>query len=128
MALDDRRYTRTHEWLLIEGGQALVGITDHAAEQLGDVTFVDLPPAGREVKQGEAFGSIESVKAVSDLNAPVDGQVVAVNDELEAMPELVNTNPFGEGWLIKVSVADPSQADGLLSAAEYDAFLNEQEN
>ena len=127
MAPEDCRYARTHEWLRLEGAEALVGITDHAAEQLGDVTFVELPAEGQEVKQGEPFGSIESVKAVSDLNAPLDGVVVAVNGALDAEPELVSTSPHDEGWLIRVSVADPSQADGLLSAADYKAFLAEQE-
>jgi len=127
MAPEDCRYTRTHEWIRVEGAQALVGITEHAAEQLGDVTFVELPAEGKEVKQGQAFGSIESVKAVSDLNAPVDGVVVTVNAALETEPELVNSSPQDQGWLVKVSVADASQVEQLLSAAEYQAFVAEQE-
>ncbi|NLW50780.1 MAG: glycine cleavage system protein GcvH [Candidatus Brocadiaceae bacterium] len=127
MAPDDRRYTRSHEWIRIEGHDALVGITEHAAEQLGDVTFVELPVPGQKLRSGQPFGSIESVKAVSDLNAPLDGEVVAANDALESEPELVNADPFGNGWLIRVSVADPAQAEGLLTAAEYEAFLSEEE-
>jgi len=127
MIPDDRRYTRTHEWLRMEEGEAVVGLTAHAAEQLGDVTFVDLPAEGQAVKQGEPFGSVESVKAVSDLYAPVDGVVVAVNNALDAEPGLINASPYEEGWIVRISVADQAQASALAGAADYEAFLAEQE-
>ena len=127
MIPDDRRYARTHEWLRMEEGEAVVGVTAHAAEHLGDVTFVDLPAEGQAVKQGEPFGSVESVKAVSDLYAPVGGVVVAVNSALDAEPGLINASPYDEGWIVRISVADQAQAAGLAGAADYEAFLAEQE-
>jgi glycine cleavage system H protein len=115
----DLKYTKTHEWTKIEGETAVVGITDFAQEQLGDITFVDLPAVGSTVEAGKEMGSIESVKAASDLYSPVSGEVAEVNAELENAPELVNQEPYGRGWLIKVKLA-VAPAD-LLSAAQYEA-------
>ena len=118
---DDRRYLETHEWARVEGDAARVGISDFAQDELGDVVFVELPDVGDEVARGEAFGVIESIKAVSDLYAPVSGPVTAVNDALEGRPELVNEDPYGEGWLLEVELADADEVDDLLSPADYRA-------
>jgi glycine cleavage system H protein len=114
----ERRYTKTHEWLTVDGKTAIVGITDFAQAQLGDVVFLDLPSPGRKVAKGEAFGVIESVKAASDLYAPVAGTIAAVNDKLTSNPELVNSDPYGEGWILKVEVSGDVPAD-LLDEAAY---------
>jgi glycine cleavage system H protein len=114
----ERRYTKTHEWLTVEGKTATVGITDFAQAQLGDVVFLDLPKPGRKVSRGEAFGVIESVKAASDLYAPVTGTVAAVNDKLSSNPELVNSDPYGEGWIMKVELSGEVAAD-YMDEAEY---------
>ncbi len=116
---EDLRYTKDHEWARKEGTLLVVGITAHAVEQLGDITLVTLPEIGKEVEQGSAFGDIDSVKAVSELFAPVSGTIVACNDALEASPELVNESPYDKGWLVKIEPSDPSQLDGLLDAAAY---------
>jgi glycine cleavage system H protein len=121
----DRLYTRTHEWVLIEGGTATVGITQYAQEQLGDVVFVELPAAGKDVAKAAAMGTIESVKAVSEVFSPVAGTVNAANGELESHPELINQDPYGNGWLVKISVA-AGAAEGLLDAAAYETFLAEE--
>jgi glycine cleavage system H protein len=113
----ERRYTKTHEWLTVDGKTATVGITDFAQAQLGDVVFLDLPKPGRKVSRGEAFGVIESVKAASDLYAPVSGTVAAVNDKLSSNPELVNSDPYGEGWLMKVELSGDLAADYMDEAA-----------
>jgi len=115
----DLQYTKSHEWAKIEGDTAVVGITDFAQQQLGDITFVDLPAVGAVVAEGKELGSIESVKAASDLFSPVTGEVVAVNEELASAPELVNQEPYGRGWLAKVKISAPSS--NLLTAAEYEA-------
>ena len=115
----ERKYTATHEWIVIDGGRATIGITDFAQAQLGDVVFLELPKTGAKVAPGEAFGVIESVKAASDLYAPVAGNVVEVNERLVQNPELVNKDPYGEGWLLKVEVEGEPQ--GLLTEAEYKA-------
>lgn len=116
----DVRYTTDHEWIRDEGdGQGTIGITWFAQDQLGDVVFVELPEAGTTLKQGEPFGVVESVKTVSDLYAPVDGEVVAVNERLIDEPELVNDDPYGEGWLLKIKISDRSQLDGLMDAETY---------
>jgi glycine cleavage system H protein len=113
------KYTKEHEWIRVEGDTAVVGITQHAQDQLGDVVYVDLPAVGTKVKGSSTFGTVESVKAVSDLFAPVTGEVVAVNEELKGTPEVVNSDPYGKGWMIKVKVANKGELDGLLSAADY---------
>jgi len=126
MALpQDLQYSRTHEWVRITGDEATVGITAFAQEQLGDIVFVELPGAGKQVGKGEQLGNIESVKAVSELFAPVAGEVVAVNAALQDHPELLNQDPFGEGWLVRLKVA-PGATAGLLDAAAYEKFLAEE--
>ena len=119
----DLRYTKDHEWVRAEGDTATVGVTAYAADQLGDIVFVELPEAGRSLEQFAAFGVVESVKAVSDLFAPVSGEVVEANAALAASPELVNTSPYEEGWMVRVRVADPAQLDDLLDAEAYDALI-----
>jgi glycine cleavage system H protein len=120
MIPDDLRYSREHEWLRIDGPTGTIGITSFAADELGDIVFVELPEVGRELKQFGAFGVVESVKAVSDLFAPISGEVTEVNGALNASPELLNTDPFGAGWIAKVALADPAEADQLLDAAAYE--------
>ena len=122
---DDRFYTRTHEWVKVEGGTATVGITQYAQEQLGDVVFVELPAAGKPVSKDTAMGNIESVKAVSEVFAPVSGTVTETNAELEGRPELINQDPYGNGWLVRVSIA-AGAADGLMDAAAYEKFVAEE--
>ena len=117
------RYTREHEWAKIEGGRARIGITDFAQESLGDVVFVELPKVGARVTQMKTFGVIESVKAVSDLYAPLSGEVVEVNTVLTQNPELVNQDPYGKGWMVVVALADPKELEALLDASAYEAFL-----
>ena len=121
----DLRYTKDHEWVKLDGDVATVGVTDFAANQLGDVVFVDLPEVGRVVDQFATFGVVESVKAVSDLYAPVSGEVVEVNGDLGSKPELVNSDPFGAGWMIKVRVAEAGQVGELLDGAAYQALTSE---
>jgi glycine cleavage system H protein len=116
---DDLKYTAEHEWAKVGGGTIRVGVTDYAQEALGDVVFVSLPEVGAKVGQGDAFGEVESTKSVSDLYAPVAGTVTARNDELESRPELINSDPYGEGWIVEIEVADAAQLDGLLDAAAY---------
>jgi glycine cleavage system H protein len=127
---DDLFYTKDHEWARIEDREgskfATIGVTRYAVEQLGDVTQVDLPKEGESVKQAEVFGSVESVKAVSDLFAPVTGKVVKVNSPLSDSPEYVNEDPYDEGWMIQVAVSNTKELDGLLNADAYQAFLREQ--
>jgi glycine cleavage system H protein len=120
----DLRYIKEHDWVRVDAdGLAIFGITDHAQDSLGDVVFVDLPDPGSQVAQSESFGEIESVKAVSELIAPVSGTVVERNEAVVDAPELVNESPYEDGWLLKVAVADASELDGLMSAEEYDSFL-----
>jgi glycine cleavage system H protein len=121
----DRRYTREHEWVKVEDQVGTVGITDYAQDQLGDIVYVRLPEVGTQVRQMEPFGEIESVKAVSDLYAPVSGEVIEVNAALEERPELVNQSPYGEGWMIRVRLSDPSELDSLMTAEEYDRYTAE---
>ena len=121
----DLRYTKDHEWVRVDGEEAVVGITDYATGQLGDIVFVELPDPGRTLSQFTAFGVVESVKAVSDLYAPVSGEVAAGNAALAASPELVNSEPSGDGWMLRIKLADPSEVDGLLDAAAYDALIAE---
>ncbi|QDZ14387.1 glycine cleavage system protein GcvH [Humibacter ginsenosidimutans] len=121
----DRRYTAEHEWVLVDGDVATVGITEYAAEKLGDVVYVDLPKAGSDAAEGTVVGEIESTKSVGELFAPVTGEVLESNDAVVDAPELVNTDPFGEGWLIKVRVSDASLLEDLLDAAAYAALIGE---
>ncbi|MFD7130836.1 glycine cleavage system protein GcvH [Streptomyces sp. NPDC059894] len=118
----DRRYTKDHEWCSRAGDTVRVGITDHAQKQLGDIVFAELPKVGDRREATEPFGSLESVKAVSEVYMPVTGTVTAVNESLDASPEFVNEDPYGDGWLIEIRMADPAQLDGLLDAGEYEAY------
>ena len=124
---EDLRYTREHEWARKKGGNYVVGITDFAQSQLGDVVYVELPDVGDPVKKGESFGVVESTKAVSELFAPLSGKVVEVNDPLSDAPETVNDDPYEEGWMIVIEPADPKELDGLMDAKAYRAFVEEQE-
>jgi glycine cleavage system H protein len=125
MVPTDLRYTPEHEWVRVDGDTATVGVTEFAAGQLGDVVFVDLPEPGRVVDQFATFGVVESVKAVSDLFAPLSGEVTEANSDLTAQPELVNSDPFGAGWMIRVRLSNPGQVDGLLSADAYQKLIAE---
>jgi glycine cleavage system H protein len=116
----DLRYTREHEWAKVEGDRARIGITSFAQEQLGDVVFVELPKVGAKVTAMKTFGVVESVKAVSDLFAPVTGEVVEVNAELPKKPDLVNSDPYGQGWMLVIRMSSPKEADGLMSAGDYE--------
>ena len=119
------RYTKEHEWVKIDGNLARLGVTDHAQSALGDVVFVELPAVGKEVKAGDILGTVESVKAVSDIFSPVSGKVVEVNEDLESTPETVNSSPHEDGWLAVLEMSDPAEAEGLLDAAAYEALLAE---
>jgi glycine cleavage system H protein len=121
--MSDIRYTKDHEWVRLEGDLATVGISDHAQEQLGDVVFVELPPVGKQVRQGEAIAVVESVKAASDIYAPIGGVVVAVNEALNDDPALVNGGAESTGWFYKLSGADPKELGGLMDAEAYRAFV-----
>jgi glycine cleavage system H protein len=123
---EDLRYTREHEWARQKGNRVIVGITQFAQDQLGDIVYVELPDVGDPVKKGESFGVVESTKAVSELFSPVTGKVVEVNDPLSDAPETINEDPYEEGWLIQVELADPKEFDGLMDAAAYKAFVEEQ--
>ena len=120
---EDNRYAKTHEYAHLEGDVAMVGITDHAQKELGDVVAVELPKIGTQLEANEEMGSIESVKAVSDLFSPMSGEVIEINETLSERPELVNTDPYGDGWLVKIRVSDPTEADDLMSPEEYDEYL-----
>jgi glycine cleavage system H protein len=124
---EDLKYTREHEWARRKGNQLVIGITDFAQDQLGDVVFVELPEVGDPVKKGESFGVVESTKAVSELFAPVTGKVVEVNDPLADAPETINEDPYEEGWMIVVEPSDPNELDALMDAKAYKAFVEEQE-
>lgn len=119
------RYTREHEWIEASGNAGTVGITDHAQDSLGDIVFVELPKVGAKVEKGKVFGSVESVKAVSDLYAPASGTVTAVNEELTTAPEKINTDAHA-AWIMKIDLSDPSDIAGLLSAADYEAYVKEE--
>ena len=118
-------YTEEHEWISIEGDHALIGVTDYAQSELGDVVFVELPEPGGTVEQGSVFGTIEAVKTVSDLYAPVSGEIVEVNPDLADKPELVNQSPYGDGWMIRIKVAKPDELEGLMDAAHYQEHIGE---
>lgn len=123
---EELSYTKDHEWVRIEGESATVGITDHAQQQLGDVVYVELPKVGDKFEAAEPFGSVESVKAVSEIYMPLSASVVAVNDTLNDKPQKVNEDPYGEGWMIRIKMNNPSEADGLLSAVEYEDYIKEE--
>ena len=126
MSPNDRKYTQEHEWVLIEdhdSKRALAGITDYAQEQLGDIVFFELPKVGATVAHMRKIGEVESVKAVSDLFSPVNGEVIEINEKLLDHPEIANSDPFGEGWLLRITVADVNEVDSLMSADEYDAHI-----
>jgi glycine cleavage system H protein len=120
---EELKYAKTHEWIRPDGDVATVGITDHAQSELGDVVYVDLPNVGRVLKAGDSFGSVESVKTVSDVYAPVGGEVVEVNEALGSQSELVNEDPYGKGYMIKIRVENPGELEALLSAADYTASV-----
>jgi len=117
------RYTKEHEWVRVEGDTGTVGITFHAQKELGDIVYVDLPKVGVKLEQGKTMGSVESVKAVSDLFSPVSGEVTAINEALATAPEKLNADPHGEAWLIKMRLSNPAEASALLSAADYQAYV-----
>ncbi|NOY76535.1 MAG: glycine cleavage system protein GcvH [Calditrichaeota bacterium] len=120
---EDLLYTEEHEWVYVEGDTAIIGITDYAQGELGDVVFVELPQIGEHIQQMEPFGSIEAVKTVSDIFAPVSGEVIEVNSNLEENPQLINQDPYGEGWIIKIKMSDPKETEGLLTADEYQSMI-----
>jgi len=119
---DNLHYSKDHEWVLVEGDSVVIGITDHAQDQLGDVVYVELPKVGDEFAANDSFGSVESVKAVSEIFTPVAGKVAEVNDSLADEPERVNKDPYGDGWMIKMKMNKPGEVDSLLTAAEYEDF------
>ncbi|MBM3814492.1 MAG: glycine cleavage system protein GcvH [Acidimicrobiia bacterium] len=123
MYSDQYRYTKEHEWVLVDGPTGTVGITHHAQSELGDIVYVDLPKAGALVTQGKAMGSVESVKAVSDIYSPVTGEVVEVNNALVTAPEKLNEDPHGQAWLVKVKLSSPDEVNGLMSASDYQSYI-----
>jgi len=123
---DNLRYSKEHEWVRVENGEAVIGITDFAQDELGDIVFVELPDTGSHIDQNNTFGVAESVKTVSDLYCPVTGEVAGINQALEDKPELVNKSPFGDGWMIRIRMSDPSQVDGLMTAEEYKKHTREK--
>jgi glycine cleavage system H protein len=122
----DRRYTKEHEWIKVEGGVGTIGITDYAQHELGDVVFVELPKVGAALESGQALGTVESVKAVSEIFSPVSGEVLETNSLLASSPEKINSDPHGEGWLLKLKLSNPTQVDALMEATAYEAFIAEQ--
>lgn len=116
-------YTKDHEWIHVDGNTALIGITDHAQKELGDIVFVELPAVGTHVAEKESLGTVESVKAVADVYSPVTGDVIAVNPKIQRAPELVNTDPHGEGWLIQVRLKNRNETESLMSSEEYEAYI-----
>ena len=125
MTPSDLLYTKEHEWLRIDGETGTVGITDHAQQELGDVVYVELPKPGDKFDSGAAFGSVESVKAVSELFMPVSGEVVEINDELGSAPERINADPYGVGWMLRIRLTNKGETAGMMSAEEYDEFTKE---
>jgi glycine cleavage system H protein len=120
---ENYRYTKEHEWVLVEGDTGTVGITDHAQEELGDIVYVDLPKVGTHIEKGKSLGSVESVKAVSDVYCPVSGEVTEINATLADQPESLNTDPHGAAWLIKLKLSAPAEAESLMSATDYEAYI-----
>jgi glycine cleavage system H protein len=125
---DDLKYTKEHEWLEARGTKATVGVTQYAQAELGDIVYVELPQVGSPVVAGEAFGTVESVKAVSELFAPTSGTVAEVNGALADKPDVVNRDPYGEGWMIRITMADPKEVDGLMSASQYRKYIEDEAN
>lgn len=123
---EDNRYAKSHEYVHIEGAIGTIGITEYAQKELGDVVFVELPQVGSQLEAGDELGSIESVKAVSDLFVPVSGEVIEVNEALADNPQLVNTDPWGDGWMVKIQLSDVTEAEVLMSAEEYDEFVEKE--
>lgn len=129
MKLDQQaRYAESHEWARRDGGEIVCGISDHAQESLSDVVYVELPDEGDTLGKGDIFGTVESVKAASDLYMPVGGEIVAVNEDLEDAPESVNQDPYGAGWMIRIAPSNPAEFDSLMDAGEYEAFVAEEED
>ncbi|XP_019420315.1 PREDICTED: glycine cleavage system H protein 2, mitochondrial-like isoform X1 [Lupinus angustifolius] len=126
--LKDLKYADSHEWVKVDGNSATVGITDHAQDHLGDVVYVELPEVGATVTQGEGFGAVESVKATSDINSPVSGKVVEVNEELSSSPALVNSSPYKDGWIIKVELSDNGELNNLMDSDKYSKFCEEEDS
>jgi|SRR5581483_7425543 len=123
---DDLRYTKQHEWIRVSGDTGVVGITDYAQSELGDIVYVDLPRTGTRVEQGKTMGSVESVKAVSDLYSPVSGEIIEINDALATAPEKLNESPHDQGWLVKVRLSTPDEIQSLLAAADYEKYVAEE--
>ena len=121
----DLKYTKDHEWIKVEGDEAVIGITDFAQKELGDIVYVEIETEGEELNQGDVFGTVEAVKTVSDLFMPVSGTVSAINEDLEGEPEIVNSDPYGKGWMIKVEISDASELENALSAEEYQSLISE---
>ena len=125
---EEFQYTKDHEWIRVDGDTGTIGITDHAQKELGDIVYVELPGSGDQVTAGETFGTVESVKAVSEIYSPVTGEVTAVNTKLQDHPELLNSNPHAGAWLIRVQLSDPKEIEDLMSAEEYEAYIREAES
>lgn len=123
---ENLRYTKEHEWVLSENGTGTIGITFHAQHELGDVVFVDLPKIGKQIKKGDTLGSVESVKAVSDIYSPVSGEVIAINELLSQHPEKLNEDPHGEAWLAKVKLSSPEEINDLMNAADYQTYVGSE--
>jgi glycine cleavage system H protein len=123
---EDLHYTKQHEWVRLSGDVGMIGITDHAQEELGDIVYVDLPRVGTKVEQAKVMGSVESVKAVSDIYSPVSGEVIEINDALATAPEKMNESPHGDGWLVKIRLSVPAEIQGLLSAVDYAKYVAEE--
>ena len=123
---EDLKYSKEHEWVLVEGNVATIGITDYAQDQLGDIVFVELPAIGDKVSKEDAFGVVESVKAVSDIYAPVTGKVLEVNDDLPENPEMINEDAYGDGWMIKIEMSDKDELNDLMTATEYEEYVAEE--
>jgi len=128
MVPDDLKFTKKHEWIRVDGDKGTVGISDYAQGELGDIVFVELPQVGAKVKQMKPFGTIEAVKAVIDLYAPVSGEILETNPELKDKPETINSDPYGDGWIIKLRIEDPGELENLLSPADYEKLLEEEEH
>ncbi len=120
---DDLKYTKEHEWVRMDGATGTVGITDHAQQELGDIVYVELPKLGAKLERGKTFGSVESVKAVSDIYSPVSGEVVEINETLAEAPEKINQDPHGAAWLVKIRLSAPGEAGDLMSAADYESYI-----